>query len=86
MAPNRKQKNSKHYSKCDNCPNILKKYQQLDSRITLISKENGGLSSARNKGLEACTGDYIAFIDSDDWIHRTYYILIFCISAVSDCG
>ncbi len=60
----------------DNCPDILEKYRQLDSRITLISKENGGLSSARNKGLEACTGDYISFIDSDDWIHRDYFAIL----------
>ena len=46
---------------CDN----LKK---IDNRITVIHKENGGLSSARNAGLEIAKGEYVGFIDSDDWI------------------
>ena len=52
----------------DNCPNICDDYARLDSRIKVIHKENGGLSDARNAGIEVATGEYIAFIDSDDWI------------------
>lgn len=52
----------------DDSINKIKKYIDNDDRIILINKENGGLSSARNKGLEIAKGDYILFIDSDDYI------------------
>lgn len=48
-----------------------------DERIKVIHKENGGLSDARNAGMKIATGDYIAFVDSDDWInYKMYEILI----------
>lgn len=47
---------------------LVEKYVQKDTRITLINQENGGVSSARNAGLEHAKGDYVFFIDSDDWI------------------
>lgn len=47
---------------------ICEKLAQLDDRIILINKSNGGLSSARNAGLHAATGKYISFVDSDDYI------------------
>lgn len=52
----------------DNCPLICDEYAKKDSRVKVIHKTNGGLSDARNKGLEVATGDYILFIDSDDYI------------------
>lgn len=52
----------------DHCPTICDEYAQKDSRIIVIHKQNGGLSSARNSGLLACNGDYVSFIDSDDYI------------------
>jgi glycosyltransferase EpsH len=52
----------------DASPGICDRYAQNDKRIIVIHKKNEGLSSARNKGLEAATGDYIMFVDSDDWI------------------
>lgn len=52
----------------DNSPEICDGYKKKDSRVKVIHKENGGLSSARNAGLEICKGDYIFFIDSDDWL------------------
>lgn len=52
----------------DMCSKICDDYAQQDIRIKVIHKKNAGLGEARNTGLEAATGDYIYFIDSDDWI------------------
>ena len=52
---------------------ICDSYAGKDSRIHVIHKENGGLSSARNAGLDVCCGEYIAFVDSDDWIEPDAY-------------
>lgn len=52
----------------DNCPELCDLWQSKDSRIKVIHKKNGGLSSARNAGLDFATGDFIAFVDSDDYI------------------
>lgn len=52
----------------DNSLGILEQYAQKDKRIKIINQKNTGLSGARNKGIEAATGDYITFVDSDDWI------------------
>lgn len=52
----------------DNCGKICDEYAQKDKRIIVIHKENGGLSSARNAGLDIAKGEYISFIDSDDFI------------------
>lgn len=52
----------------DGSLNILNHYQKLDSRIKIINKENGGLSSARNAGIAAASGKYVLFVDSDDFI------------------
>ena len=57
----------------DHCPAICDSYATQDSRVRVIHKTNGGLSDARNAALEVCTGDYIAFVDSDDWIEPEMY-------------
>lgn len=54
----------------DNSLSILKEYN--DSRITIIDKENGGLSSARNSGIASANGEYILHVDSDDYIELNY--------------
>ena len=56
----------------DNCPAMCDAWAEKDSRIKVIHKENGGLSDARNAGLAIATGDYIAFVDSDDWIEPNF--------------
>ena len=50
----------------DNCPRMCDEFAARDSRIRVIHKENGGLSSARNAGIDAAKGSYLAFLDSDD--------------------
>ena len=57
----------------DNCGAICDEYQSKDSRIIVIHKENGGISDARNAGMDIATGEYIAFVDSDDFIHPRMY-------------
>ena len=56
----------------DGCPQICDEYAAKDKRIVVIHKENGGLSDARNAGLDICKGDYISFVDSDDWVDEKY--------------
>lgn len=51
----------------------MKEYVNKDSRIIIINQENKGLGSARNRGLEIATGEYVAFLDSDDWVDVDYY-------------
>lgn len=54
----------------DRSRSILDQYAALDSRIVLVNKENGGLSSARNAGIRVATSEYICFVDSDDLLER----------------
>ena len=51
---------------------IARRYADSDSRFTLYNKENGGLSSARNYGIERADGEFIAFVDSDDYVDENY--------------
>lgn len=57
----------------DNSLEILKKLQKEDNRIIITDKKNEGVSIARNIGIEKARGEYISFIDSDDWIEKEYY-------------
>lgn len=57
----------------DNCGNICEDYSKKDERIKVIHKSNGGLSDARNAGIKAAKGEYIGFVDSDDWIEPNMY-------------
>ena len=56
----------------DNSLAILQQFSQRDSRITIFTKENGGLSSARNYAIDRANGKYFTFIDSDDYIEENY--------------
>lgn len=55
----------------DRCGRICDDYAHADLRVKVIHQVNGGLSAARNAGLDAARGDFITFVDSDDWIHPT---------------
>jgi glycosyltransferase involved in cell wall biosynthesis len=54
----------------DNCGNIIDEYAKTDSRIKVAHKQNGGLSDARNYGMQYVTGEFTLYVDSDDWLER----------------
>lgn len=75
----------------DESSKICDSYQGIDKRIVVFHKENGGLSDARNYGLNYVNGKYVVFIDSDDFIHKDYirmlYQLLICNNAdISICN
>ena len=57
----------------DSSSNICDEYAQKDSRVKVIHKENAGVSSARNSGIELAQGEYLGFVDSDDWIDNNMF-------------
>lgn len=64
----------------DHCPELCDDLARKDSRIVVVHKSNGGLSTARNTGLDCAKGEYICFVDSDDWIANDtieYYLSLF---------
>lgn len=61
----------------DNCPKICDEYAAHDSRVKVIHKRNGGLSDARNAGLNAAQGEYVAFVDADDFTSDGAYEVLY---------
>lgn len=61
----------------DNCGNICDELAENDSRIKVVHKQNGGLSSARNAGLDIMSGEYVGFVDSDDVIKPEMYEILY---------
>jgi glycosyltransferase involved in cell wall biosynthesis len=57
----------------DRSPEILKKFAAADSRIIIIHQENKGQGAARNRGIDVACGEYIGFVDSDDWVDLNYF-------------
>lgn len=56
----------------DNSPQICDEYTSKDNRVHVLHKKNGGVSAARNDGLDVAQGEYVSFIDSDDWVEEDY--------------
>lgn len=69
----------------DNSGSICEAYGVKDMRIQVIHKENGGPSEARNVGIDAASGEYITFIDSDDFVHIDYVKTMLLISEKHNC-
>ena len=80
----------------EECAVLCDEISKTDSRIKVVHKENGGLGFARNTGLEAASGEYIGFVDSDDYIERAMYETLYnaakkynadlCLSGISFVG
>ena len=75
----------------DNCGKICDEYAIKDNRIKVIHKENGGLSSARNAGLDVASGEYISFIDSDDYVAENFIEKLYGLckendAEIAECG
>jgi len=75
----------------DQCPQMCDAWAKRDVRIRVIHKENGGLSDARNAGLRAASGDYVAFVDSDDEVELDYLASLYQVmkrenADIAECG
>lgn len=69
----------------DHAPEMCDKYAKADSRIKVIHKKNGGLGYARNSGMELATGEYVAFLDSDDYVDIKMYEALYCVAKEKQC-
>ena len=69
----------------DRCGEICDKYATKDSRIKVIHKENGGLSDARNVAIDVAQGEYITFVDSDDYVAEDYVAVLYKLITENDC-
>ena len=68
----------------DQCPDICDGWAEKDHRIIVLHMENGGVSSARNAGIDKAKGRYIVFLDGDDWVESLYIEYLYC--AICDTG
>lgn len=69
----------------DRCPQMCDAWAEKDRRIRVIHKENGGLSDARNAGMQVAAGTYIAFVDSDDWVSNAFVENLYMLARENDC-
>lgn len=69
----------------DRCPQLCDEYAKMDNRIKVIHKKNAGLGYARNSGLEIASGEYIAFVDSDDFVEVNMYATLYEMAEGKKC-
>ena len=69
----------------DNCGKVCDDYAQKDNRIKVIHKKNGGLADARNAAIDVATGEWIVFVDSDDFVEPDYVENLFSLTQKFDC-
>ncbi len=69
----------------DNTPRICDEFAKKDNRVKVIHQENGGQATARNTGLDAAKGEYIAFVDSDDYLEQDTYELLLSMLESNNC-
>ena len=69
----------------DNTLELINNFKLTDSRITVISQENKKQGAARNRGIEIAKGEYIGFVDSDDYIDRDYYVKLYNSAVNNNC-
>ena len=69
----------------DNCPAMCDGWAKKDDRIKVIHKANGGLSDARNAGIAVASGEFIGFVDSDDWVAPFFYERLISMLIDNDC-
>ena len=68
----------------DSCPQICDAFAKSDKRIAVNHKKNGGAASARNVGLDCASGEFISFVDSDDYVDEDYISRLFCLMKEED--
>ena len=61
----------------DHCPEICDRYASLDARVRVVHQQNAGVSNARNKGLSLACGEYIGFVDADDYVDRNMFLKLY---------
>lgn len=69
----------------DNSLSICEEYARKDNHIKIYTKQNGGVSSARNYGLQYVNSPYVGFVDSDDWISENFYEVLYNSITANDC-